>query len=95
VRGVEHLPEHVELGLLPRLVAHAYGPAAAVAGQVLQLMLAEVPLPSTPYMIWTSSPPLCPAALANQSNSRAGSSGQAAIHSERIVRLRSRSQAKR
>jgi DMSO/TMAO reductase YedYZ molybdopterin-dependent catalytic subunit len=51
--------------------------------------------PSTPYMICTSSLPMWPTAVANQSNSRLGSSGHAATQRARMVKLRSRNQAKR
>ncbi len=51
--------------------------------------------PCTPYMIWTRSSPRWPLASVIHRNSRFASSGHAAIQSERMVRLRSRSQAKR
>ncbi len=44
VGGLEDLAHHVELALAPRLVANAYRPARAVAGQVVELVLGEVAL---------------------------------------------------
>jgi len=44
VGRLEDLAHHVELALAPGLVADAHGPAVAVAGEVVELVLGEVAL---------------------------------------------------
>ncbi len=90
MRGVEHLTAHAEPPIGSRRRSHAHRLAVAMAGEMIERSLGAVPLSADAVHDLNPFGPTRPAAFTNQSNRRPGSSGQAAIHRARVVRLRSR-----